>query len=158
MLSKNIKTWWRIFLNWCLSYIIDRFIYIHESIPPWPRQIDFVYQILIPKELIANFKLGLSEQKHSLNSISKNWNIVSFFVKWYHYKKYYRCKNNFMCCLIQLLLLMFVTLLSCWHKTHLNQLSRKSILTECVAIYFIQTYMKTHVAIIGDMNQFWIIS
>ena len=129
-------------------------LYIHESMPPWPRQIDFVYQVLIPKELIANFKLGLSEQKkHSLNFIET----LFLFVKWYHWKQYHRSKNNLMCCLIQLLLLMFVTLLSCWHKTHLNQLSRKSIITECVAIYFIQTYMKTHVAIIGHMNHFWII-
>ena len=139
-----------------MPYIIDRFIYIHESIPPWPRQIEFVYQCSNSnfKRTNCKFQRSFVWTKHIYWILLKN---CFYFVKWYRCKQYHRSKNNFMCSLIQLLLLMFVTLLSCWHKTHLNQLSRKSILTVCVAIYFIQTYMKTHVAIIGDMNHFWII-
>ena len=153
MLFMNIKTWWRIFLNWCLSYIIDWFIYTwkHAAMATSDR---LCVSSFNSKGTNCKFQTRfVRTKKHSLNFIET----LFLFVKWYHWKQYHRSKNNFMCCLIQLLLLMFVTLLSCWHKTHLNQLSRKSIITECVAIYFIQTYMKTHVAIIGHMNHFWII-
>ena len=138
-----------------MSYIIDRFIYT------WKHTAMATSDTLC----VSNFDSKRTNCKFQTRFVrTKNIHLILFqgietmflfLVKWYHCKKYYRGKNNFMCCLIQLLLLMFVTLLSCWHKTHLNQLSRKSIITECVAIYFIQTHMKTHVAIIEDMNQFW---